>query len=295
MTREEHAAASTAASTDDAGHPAMGSQERGVAQDPAMDRHAETQAAMLGGDAAARRQAAHVLSQELQATTSGDRATMDRNAPATPLMPVHDAGEVRQSIRAQDLEPHAAAPRAPNEEVTRSDVYTMESARTAEQQAVQQGHAHQSAQAMANAANASSGQAVRSSVTQLSDPDHPDHGLYRQAQAKVYAMDAQFGRTPDQRSDNLAASLTAAAKAEGLNSIDKVTVSDDGSRVFATSVAVPHALSYSAAVPTVQGLNTPIAQSTERLDQANMSLDQRAQAQAQAQAREQQMNQPWGR
>jgi hypothetical protein len=108
---------------------------------------------------------------------------------------------------------------------------------------------------------------------------HPDHAMFKQAQAQVHALDAQHGRVPDQRSDNLAAALTVAAKAKGLKQIDTVAVSEDGSRAFAAHHAIPKALNWTAHVQTMEGLNTPVAQSTEAMTQVNATLEQRAQQQ----------------
>jgi hypothetical protein len=111
----------------------------------------------------------------------------------------------------------------------------------------------------------------------LNDPSHPGHAMFRQAQTQVYALDTQHGRLPDQRSDNPAGALAVASKADGLNRIDAVAVSHDGSRTHAAQHAVPGALTASTSVPTLEAMNTP-------LDKSSAAWNQVAQQQVQAQS-----------
>jgi putative chitinase len=102
-------------------------------------------------------------------------------------------------------------------------------------------------------------------VIRLDNPTHPDHALYEQARTAVHRLDAQHQRTPDQQSDNLAASLTVAAKREGLTSIDNVVLSEDASRAYAVAGDMNSPHKRIAEVPTAQAVNTPVAQSAEAL------------------------------
>jgi hypothetical protein len=70
----------------------------------------------------------------------------------------------------------------------------------------------------------------------LDDPTHPDHPLFQQARNHVHRLDQQLGRTPDQMSDNLASALTVSARAGGLERIDRITLGDNGSRLWATQM-----------------------------------------------------------
>jgi peptidoglycan hydrolase-like protein with peptidoglycan-binding domain len=70
--------------------------------------------------------------------------------------------------------------------------------------------------------------------TRLDDPAHPDLPLFQQAREHVYRLDQQLGRTPDQMSDNLASALAVSARANGMERIDQITLSDDGNRLWAT-------------------------------------------------------------
>ena len=112
----------------------------------------------------------------------------------------------------------------------------------------------------------------------MDDPAHRDHGLYRQAYAGVRALDAQHDRTPDARSERLAASLTVAAKAAGLETIDHVVLSDDRQRAFAVEAreitSVHRRLAHVDVLPALQ---QSLQASAEQLDQVNARLHDPAQ------------------
>ena len=65
-------------------------------------------------------------------------------------------------------------------------------------------------------------------------------------------LDAKVGRTPDLRSDNLAAALVVTARSHGMSRIDHVVLSTDTSKVFAVQGALESALKRVASVPTVE-------------------------------------------
>ncbi|MDV3468506.1 DUF6696 domain-containing protein, partial [Stenotrophomonas sp. C3(2023)] len=109
---------------------------------------------------------------------------------------------------------------------------------------------------------------------QLSDPEHPAHGLFRSARVGVYAQDAKFGRTPDAASDRLAGALAAEIYALGGTQIDRVVVSKDGSRLFAVQGRLGDPANVYASVDAVEGLNTPLTQSTERVAQCAAPVPQ---------------------
>ena len=96
----------------------------------------------------------------------------------------------------------------------------------------------------------------------LNDPRHPGHGMFQQIRAHVRCIDRSMGRTPDHLSDNLSGYLAVASHVSGLNRVDKVAMSDDGSRVFAVQERMPRALSLMAQVETMQGVQTPLTQSS---------------------------------
>src|SRR5207245_11660899 len=84
-------------------------------------------------------------------------------------------------------------------------------------------------------------------------------------------------RTPDQHSDQLASALVVAARTNGMNRIDHVVLSTDTSKVFAVQGPLDSALKRIASVPTVEALNTPIAQSTQAWEQASERIQQQIQ------------------
>lgn len=100
------------------------------------------------------------------------------------------------------------------------------------------------------------------SVLPLSDPKSPDHALYEQALAGVQKIDADMGRSSDQLSRNLAAYLTADAKAQGLTRIDSVAISEDGARTFA--VQCDSGVRRYATVTTAEAVRVPMEQSSKR-------------------------------
>jgi hypothetical protein len=96
----------------------------------------------------------------------------------------------------------------------------------------------------------------------------------------VHLLDAKVGRTPDQQSDQLASALVVAARTNGMNRIDHVVLSTDASKVFAVQGALDSALKRIAGVPTVEALNTPIAQSSQAWEHASAQMQQQAQVRA---------------
>ncbi len=103
----------------------------------------------------------------------------------------------------------------------------------------------------------------------LDNPGNAHHAMYEQALAGVHELDAAIGRTPDQRSTQLAAAATAEAIAKGLTRIDRVAMSEDGERMFTVQNTSP--LTTIAMVPTLQALNTPLQQSNEAAEAATQT------------------------
>lgn len=119
---------------------------------------------------------------------------------------------------------------------------------------------------------------AKRSEPHLDDASHPDNGMYQQARDAVHRLDEQHGRSPDQQSDNLAASLTVAARGQGMEGIDHVVLSNDASRAYAVQGQMDSPLKQVAEVQTAQAANTSIAQSSDAWQQVSA---QQAQQQAQ--------------
>lgn len=111
------------------------------------------------------------------------------------------------------------------------------------------------------------GRAQPSKAPQLNDAAHPDHAMYRQALAGVHALDIQHGRTPDVRSEQLAAALTVSARQAGLHRIDSVALDADAKHVFAAQGPLDSPLKRVASVPTMAALETPVSHSSQQWEQ----------------------------
>jgi hypothetical protein len=139
--------------------------------------------------------------------------------------------------------------------------------------------------------------------TRLDDPTHPDHAFFRQTRGHVHALDRSLGRTPDLYSDQIASMLTVQARADGLQRIDRIALSDDGNKLWAVQ-AEPQlrigVFDRLTNVPTASA-NMPMEQSGAQWPQAMQQFDQlqretqeRSQAIAQDQTQSQQQAQGMG-
>jgi peptidoglycan hydrolase-like protein with peptidoglycan-binding domain len=126
----------------------------------------------------------------------------------------------------------------------------------------------------------------------LADATHPGHEIYQQALGAVHRLDAEHGRAPDQRSDNLAAAVAVAAQANGMSGVDHVVLSQDAQRAFAIQgdLNSPHK-SY-VHVDITQSVNTSVAQSSAQWQQNAQQATQAQTAQAMQQAQNPQPAQP---
>lgn len=115
-------------------------------------------------------------------------------------------------------------------------------------------------------------------LTRLDDSAHPDHAMYKQALGWVQAMDKKYAHPSDERSTNLAASLTVAARASGMERIDGVAFSPDRNTVVAAQgQASMGNFNKFASVDTVKGLDTPLVESSKRWPQAMERFQQQQQ------------------
>ena len=113
---------------------------------------------------------------------------------------------------------------------------------------------------------------------------HPDHAIYKQTLGLVHELDKSKGHTPDAHSANLAAALTVAARSNGMERIDRIALDDKGATVVAAQgqVALGNFDKF-ARVETMQGLNTPVAESSARWPQAMETFNKQQQSQTQTQ------------
>jgi hypothetical protein len=107
----------------------------------------------------------------------------------------------------------------------------------------------------------------------LSDLAHPAHELYRQARDAVHRLDAEHGREPDQRSENLAAALTIEAHRHGIRRITDVQLNNDASHAYVQDNSIL-GLPRTASVSVMEAIRTPLEQSSA----AWMQVDQAREA-----------------
>ncbi|HEY4293244.1 XVIPCD domain-containing protein [Luteibacter sp.] len=101
----------------------------------------------------------------------------------------------------------------------------------------------------------------------LTHTSHRDYPLFLQAQDAVHRLDAEHRREPDQRSENLAAALTVAARRQGMQRIDHVALSADTTRAYAVQGDSQSPHKQVAEVATQQATVTSVEQSTQALAQ----------------------------
>ena len=103
-------------------------------------------------------------------------------------------------------------------------------------------------------------------------PTDPDHALYRQASEAVSRLDASLGRSPDDASAALAASLTVLAREQGMR-IDHVMLSagngtvGHGENVIIVEGDPNDPARRTASMPTPEAVRTPVDESFGRLDE----------------------------
>ena len=122
----------------------------------------------------------------------------------------------------------------------------------------------------------------QSAATRLADigPDHPDHALLQQVRAGVHALDAQAGRTPDEYSERMVASVMALARQNGLERADHVVLNAQtadtpaGSTVFVVQGALDDPAHLRAAMSTDAAVQAPVDQSMRLLHSANREREQ---------------------
>lgn len=118
----------------------------------------------------------------------------------------------------------------------------------------------------------------------LDDRSHSGNAMYTQALGHVIALDAQFGRTPDQLSIQFAGSLATAAHLRGMTRIDEVALSEDGARAFA--------IQNHAGLPVTRIAEVDVAQSVARSLQQSSAEFQTISQQQNSQQVDKQQTQP---
>ncbi|KGT84954.1 hemolysin, partial [Xanthomonas vasicola] len=119
-------------------------------------------------------------------------------------------------------------------------------------------------------------------------PDHRDYNLLQQVRTGVGAIDAQAGRTPDENSERLIASVMTLARQNNLDRADHVVLSNQtaehpaGRTVFVVQGELNNPAHLRAAMSTDVAVRTPVEQSLQQLETASVER-QRALMQGQQQ------------
>ncbi|HDS1037548.1 TPA: hypothetical protein QDZ42_000832 [Stenotrophomonas maltophilia] len=111
--------------------------------------------------------------------------------------------------------------------------------------------------------------------------DHPDHALYQQIRQGVEALDAKHGRSFDETSERMAASLLVLAKDNDLDRVDHVLVSHAtrdqpaGHTLFVVQGEPSNPAHQRAAMPTEVAAQTSLEESAQQFDVVSREAQQR--------------------
>ena len=113
-------------------------------------------------------------------------------------------------------------------------------------------------------------------------PGHPDHALYQQIREGVEALDARHGRSFDEVSERVTASLLVLAKDNDLERVDHVLVSNAtrehpaGHTLFVVQGEPSDPAHHRAAMPTELAAQTSVEDSMQQFDAVSREAQQRA-------------------
>ncbi|HEL7750187.1 TPA: hypothetical protein UL761_001728 [Stenotrophomonas maltophilia] len=113
-------------------------------------------------------------------------------------------------------------------------------------------------------------------------PGHPDHALYQQIREGVEALDAKHGRSFDEVSERMTASLLVLAKDNDLERVDHVLVSNAtrehpaGHTLFVVQGEPSNPAHQRAAMPTELAAQIPVEESLQQFDSVSREAHQRA-------------------
>jgi len=96
--------------------------------------------------------------------------------------------------------------------------------------------------------------------------------MFQQARTAVHRLDASMGRTPDQASERMSASLACLALANGLSRIDHVVLGRQGENVFIVQGRLEDPAHMRAHMTTDVATQTPTDESLQRLEQLDRQL-----------------------
>lgn len=120
-------------------------------------------------------------------------------------------------------------------------------------------------------------------------PGHPDHALYQQIREGVEELDAKHGRSFDDTSERMTASLLVLAKDNDLSHVDHVLVSNAtathpaGHTLFVVQGEANDPAHLRASMPTTEAAQTPVEESLLQFDSVSREAQQRSLANQQEQ------------
>ncbi len=112
-------------------------------------------------------------------------------------------------------------------------------------------------------------------------PEHPDHALYQQVRTGVATLDAKHGRTFDEASERMTASLLVLAKDNDLDRVDHVLLSNAtadkpaGHTLFVVQGEPSDPAHQRAAMPTELAAQTSVEESMQQFDAVSREAHQR--------------------
>lgn len=113
-------------------------------------------------------------------------------------------------------------------------------------------------------------------------PAHPDHEFFQRVRGRVVELDRSLGRSPDHYTDNISSALTVQARADGLERVDQIELSERGDVLRAVQVPSGRTndqFTLRTSVATAEA-NTPMEQSASKWPDAMRRFEGHEQAKA---------------
>lgn len=194
---------------------------------------------------------------------------------SSPAQPV----ELRTPEPEAQMQSPAAAHANPQAESERPDLMLQESKLESSIEPVAEPARHQADVSVSDVDDALPPRDPRSDPTL---PGHPDHALYQQIREGVEALDARHGRSFDEVSERVTASLLVLAKDNDLERVDHVLVSNAtrehpaGHTLFVVQGEPSDPAHHRAATPTELAAQTSVEESMQQFDAVSREAQQRA-------------------
>lgn len=118
----------------------------------------------------------------------------------------------------------------------------------------------------------------------LNDPAHPDNGLYQQVLAQTMKLprDGRVSGEADKTDQQLSAALAVRCREAGMDCVNHVVLSKDGSRAFAVDTPdIRREWRNRADVDVADAIRQPLDASTERMAQVNQELSRQGELERQ--------------